>query len=143
MPLVEGQSSLGFEDITVGQVFRTSETFNDSDMESFARLSGDYSGIHTDPEIARQCGFTDKLQYGFLLSSLVSRIVGENCDRAVCASVSLDFIEPVMANMRIDVTAEVIRIQEALRSIVLQIQMTSGGTLVIRGKVVVVFISTI
>jgi len=109
-------------------------------MDEFAALSSDYSAIHTDLETARQCGFPDRLQYGFLLASLLSRIVGSNFNRAVCASVSLDFMKPVPASVRVDVSAEVTQVQQTMRSVALRITMTSEGQTVARGKLTTVFL---
>lgn len=110
-------------------------------MDAFAVLSGDHSTIHTNVETARSCGFPDRLQYGFLLASLLSRIVGENFYHAVCASVSMDFVHPVPAGVRVDVSAEVIRIQEAMRSVALRVTMVCGETTVVRGKLTTVFLT--
>ncbi len=141
MPLTEMQSLLRFEDITLGQIFRTAETFDYSAMDVFANLSGDRSAIHVNPQTAKRCGFPDRLQYGFLLASLMSRIVGTNFDQAVCAAVSMDFVKPVPANVQVDATAEVIQMQAALRSVSLKVTMTSHGVTVIRGKLTAVFLS--
>ena len=129
-----------FEEISPGRVFRTSERFDCSAMDQFAALSGDQSAIHTDAETARRCGFPDRLQYGFLLASLLSRIVGANFHNAVCAAVSLDFMKPVAAGARVDVTAEVTQVQQAMRSVVLRITMTNEETTVVRGKLTTVFL---
>lgn len=140
MPLMQAQAPAEFEQIEIGQLFQTSESFGESAMDDFAALSGDFSAIHTDLETARHCGFPDRLQYGFLLASLLSRIVGTNFQRAVCAAVSLDFVKPVPAKVRVDVSAEVMQIQQAMRSVVLRITMFSEGHIVIRGKLTTIFL---
>jgi acyl dehydratase len=130
-----------FEQIEIGQVFRTSETFGYVEMERFAELSGDRSAIHSDAETARHFGFSDRIQYGFLLTSLLSRIVGENFDRAVCAAVSADFTKPVICGEHIEVRAEVSHVQEAMRSVVLRVTMLRGSDTVLRGKLTTVFLA--
>lgn len=140
MPLTEVATPIRFQQIELGQVFRTSESFGYSEMDDFATLSGDQSAIHTSAEAAKSCGFPDRLQYGFLLASLLSRIVGSNFHQAVCAAVSLDFMKPVPAQTRVDVTAEVAQVQHAMRSVALRITMTSEGNTVVRGKLTTVFL---
>lgn len=109
-------------------------------MDDFAALSGDHSAIHTDLSMAKVCGFPDRLQYGFLLASLLSRIVGSNFHHAVCAAVSLDFVKPVPARAHVEVTAEVTQVQQTMRSVALRITMTSEATTVARGKLTTVFL---
>jgi acyl dehydratase len=109
-------------------------------MDQFAALTGDYSAIHVDARAAMVCGFPDRLQYGFLLAGLLSRIVGTYLHKAVCAAVSLDFMKPVPAQAEVDVRAEVMQIQHAMRSIALRITMTSGAITVVRGKLTTVFL---
>ena len=140
MSLMVNMPSVRFEEIELGRLFRTSEAFGYLAMDQFAALTGDHSVIHTDPSAAKLCGFPDRLQYGFLLAGLLSRIVGTNFHNAVCAAVSLDFMQPVPAQKRVDVTAEVTQIQHAMRSVALRITMTSEGTTVVRGKLTTVFL---
>jgi 3-hydroxybutyryl-CoA dehydratase len=140
--LIDTVNSARFEQIDIGQQFFTSESFGFQAMDAFAELSGDRSAIHTHSETARDCGFPDRLQYGFLLASLLSRIVGSNFHRAVCAAVSLDFMKPVPAQARVEVTAKVTQVQRAMRSVVLAITMNSEQTTVVRGKLTIVFLAT-
>lgn len=140
MPLVRTEAPRPFDELRLGQIFRTSQTFDESAMDAFAALSGDHSAIHTSREVAKECGFPGRLQYGFLLASLLSRIVGENFDRAVCAAVSLDFTSPVSANAEVDVVAEVSQLQPPMRTVSMRITMTSKGKTVVRGKLTAVFL---
>lgn len=143
MSLSETAELVAFEQMGVGRLFRDSECFGDAAMEEFAQLSGDRSAIHTDREAARRFGFPDRLQYGFLLSSLLSRVVGQNFRNAICAAVSLDFVKPVFSGDRIEVSAEVAQIQKTMRSVVLRVSMKSGETVVARGKLTTIFLPEI
>jgi acyl dehydratase len=109
-------------------------------MDQFASLSSDHSAIHTDKETASRLGFPDRVQYGFLLATLLSGIVGANFEHAVCAAVSLDFVSPAIAEQRVEVRAEVTQIQEAMRSLAPRITMLVGSTVVVRGKLTAVFL---
>ena len=140
MPLVESPAPIRFEEIKLGLLFETSESFGHEAMDAFAALSGDHSAIHSDASTAKLFGFPDRLQYGFLLAGLLSRIVGSNFHNAVCAAVSLDFVKPVPARARVDVTAEVTQVQQTMRSVALRITMTSESITVVRGKLTTVFL---
>lgn len=140
LPLIRTNHLTRFDCLEPGQIYRTAERFGYSAMDQFAELSGDHSDIHTDAEAAIESGFPDRLQYGFLLATLLSRIVGSNFHRAVCASVSLDFIKPVPAGALVEVQAEVTQVQHTMRSAALKITMTSGDATVTRGKLTTVFL---
>jgi acyl dehydratase len=140
MPLTRASELMHFERIQHGQIYSTSETFSHSAMSTFAQLSGDFSPVHTDAEVAKRLNFPDRLQYGFLLASLLSRIVGSNFHHAVCAAVSLDFTKPVPACARVDVSAEVVQIQQVMRSVLLRVTMRSDDAIVARGKLTTVFL---
>jgi 3-hydroxybutyryl-CoA dehydratase len=142
VPLLEPSRLVGFEQIRIGDVFRCKQTFGAAEMEQFAALSGDYSAIHTDAATAKSFGFPDRLQYGFLMASLLSRIVGENFENAVCAAVSIDFTRPALPGQCVEVAAEVSQVQPAMRSVVLKVVMTSEPGTVVRGKLTTVFLST-
>lgn len=140
MSLSEREHLTEFGQMEIGRLFSVSECFADEAMQQFAQLSGDRSAIHTDRETARRFGFPDRLQYGFLLSNLLSRIVGENFRNAICAAVSLDFVKPAFSGDRVDVAAEVVQIQQSMRSVVLRISMKTGNQLLARGKLTTIFL---
>ena len=141
MPLTHPVAPIRFEQIKIGSVYHASESYGHSAMDQFAALSGDRSAIHTNAEIAEQFGFPGRVQYGFLLMALLSRIVGENFEHALCASVAVDFTRPVLAGERVDVRAEVVQVQLAMRSVTLRITMLNDGGVVARGKLITVFLS--
>jgi 3-hydroxybutyryl-CoA dehydratase len=143
VPLAATAAPLRFEEIQVGSAFLISETFGHAEMDLFAALSGDRSAIHADPETARRFGFPDRVQYGFLLAGLLSRIVGTNFEHAVCAAVSIDFVKPVVAGNPVDVRAEVTQVQESMRSVKMKIAMVHGGAVVVRGKLTAVFLPAV
>jgi acyl dehydratase len=141
VPLAGFPNSLRFNEIQIGSAFETSASFGNDEMDQFSALSGDQSSIHSDPETAKRFGFRDRLQYGFLLAALLSRIVGVHFEHAVCASVAIDFVKPVVAGDRVDVRAEVTQVQEGLRSILLKVAMVHGRDVVVRGKLTVIFLA--
>jgi len=62
-----------FEEFEVGQKIITSgRTITESDLVSFAGLSGDYNQIHTDSEFASSTPFGKRVAHGLLGLSIVS-----------------------------------------------------------------------
>lgn len=62
-----------FEEFTVGQeIVTSSRTVTESDIVTFAGVSGDYNQIHTDVEFARTTPFQQRIAHGLLVLSIVS-----------------------------------------------------------------------
>lgn len=62
-----------FEEFEVGQQIMTSgRTITESDLVSFAGLSGDYNQIHTDSEFAEKTPFGQRVAHGLLGLSIAS-----------------------------------------------------------------------
>ncbi len=141
LSLESERGPLQFGQLHIGRTFLTSACFGYAEMDQFAVLSGDHSAIHTNQETAMRFGFPDRVQYGFLLSALLSKVVGMYFEHAVCAAVSIDFVKPAVAGQPVDVRAEVTQVQDAMRSVVLKVSMLTGNTVLVRGKLTVVFLA--
>lgn len=62
-----------FEEFEVGQKITTSgRTITESDIVTFAGLSGDYNAIHTDAEYSRNTAFGRRVAHGLLGLSVAS-----------------------------------------------------------------------
>ena len=67
---------LYFEDFEVGQKFySTGRTITESDIVTFAGLSGDYNQIHTDAHYAANTPYGQRIAHGLLVSSIASGLV--------------------------------------------------------------------
>ncbi|HEY3998402.1 MAG TPA: MaoC/PaaZ C-terminal domain-containing protein [Candidatus Xenobia bacterium] len=71
--------ALYFEDFSAGQTFESpARTLTESDIQSFAALTGDYNPLHTDEEFARQTPFGRRISHGLMGLSfavgLISRL---------------------------------------------------------------------
>jgi 3-hydroxybutyryl-CoA dehydratase len=59
-----------FEDFEVGQVYTTpGRTVTETDIVSFATLTGDFNSIHTDAEYAADSNFGQRVAHGMLGAS--------------------------------------------------------------------------
>ena len=65
-----------FEDLKIGQTESFTVTVTEKMMQSFLFLSGDENPLHTDPDFAMKQGYRDKVVYGLLTTSFISRLVG-------------------------------------------------------------------
>ena len=65
-----------FEEFEVGMVFySTGRTITESDIVTFAGLSGDYNQIHTDAQFAAATPYGQRIAHGLLVTSIASGLI--------------------------------------------------------------------
>ena len=70
---MSSKRGLYFEEFTIGQTITTAaRTITESDIVTFAGLSGDYNQIHTDAEYAKSTPFGQRIAHGILTLSVIS-----------------------------------------------------------------------
>ncbi len=101
-----------FEDIKIGMSESYSQTITDSDIKSFAGISGDKNPIHMSDEYAESSRFKRRIAHGMLLSSFFSSIFGTKIPGNGCVYVnqSLNFKKPVYLNDTVTAIVTVIEI---------------------------------
>ena len=62
--------------IQLGSVFKYDFEFTQTDVENFAKASGDYNPIHLDSEYAQKTIFGRTIIHGFLSGSVFSKVFG-------------------------------------------------------------------
>lgn len=71
--LIPASRGLYFEEFQVGQqIMSTARTVTESDVVTFAGLSGDYNQIHTDAEFSKTTPFGRRVAHGLLGISIAS-----------------------------------------------------------------------
>jgi len=70
---------LYFEEFEIGQRFYSSgRTITESDIVSFAGLSGDYNQIHTDVQFAENPPYGKRIAHGLLVTSVASGLISQS-----------------------------------------------------------------
>ena len=73
MSTISSKRGMWFEEFEVGQyVVTPARTITESDIVSFAGLSGDYNQIHTDAEFSFKTPFGKRVAHGLLVLSIAS-----------------------------------------------------------------------
>jgi len=71
--LISASRGLYFEEFQVGQkIISTGRTVTESDVVTFAGLSGDYNQIHTDSEFSKTTPFGKRVAHGLLGIAIAS-----------------------------------------------------------------------
>jgi 3-oxoacyl-[acyl-carrier protein] reductase len=117
-----------FGQLTVGESFVIERVFAQEDVNQFARLSGDYSPLHVDPEYARTTEFENCVVHGILLSSLFSQLVGMYIPgkHALYLGQDLAFRKPVLVGERIRASVKVVGKNEGTRSLLLATEIRNA-----------------
>jgi acyl dehydratase len=103
-----------FEDFEIDMEFTSSaRTITESDIVSFAGLSGDYNQIHTDEEFSKSTPFGQRIAHGLLITSIASGLVAQSglLEGTVIAFREIDqwkFTKPVFIGDTIHVVMKVV-----------------------------------
>ena len=127
-----------YDDITVGQTAEFSREITAEMMESFRQISGDENPLHKDEDYAKEKGFSDRVVYGMLTSSLYSCLVGTYIPGEHCLlqSVHADFLSPVFIGDKLTVTGKVAEKNDSVRQIVIKaVIRNQDGKKVSRAKI--------
>ena len=103
----------------------------------FAKLSGDYTPLHTNEEFARTTDFNRIICHGLLLVSFFSRLIGMHLPgkNALCLSHSINYLYPAFINDEITVNGVVLSKSNATRIINLRTTITnSSGICLVDGQ---------
>lgn len=92
--MIEIQS---IQDIDEGLEYSFEASFSKEEIESYAKLSGDFNPLHVNKDYAVEQGFQDQVAHGLLTSSLFSRLIGMHIpgDKALILESQLKFRKPV------------------------------------------------
>lgn len=113
MPSLPSQRGLWFEEFKVGLGVSTpGRTITESDIVTFAGLSGDYNLIHTDAEYSRSAPFGQRVAHGLLVLSIASGLATRSgiMEGTVMAFREINnwkFIKPIFIGDTIQVEMEV------------------------------------
>lgn len=98
-----------FDDVHNGMSKHFYTLIDNEMMESFGKISGDKNPLHTDQEFALMNGYRDKVVYGMLTSSLLSKLVGMYLPGKNCLLLSIDnkFKQPIYIGEELEVVGTI------------------------------------
>ena len=127
----------GWDDYYLGMKYSWSFYFNEENMKTFSSLSGDYHPIHLNKSFARSKGFDAPIIYGLLLSSQMSRLIGEELPdkNAILTGIKMDFMHPCLPNDSLTFHAEMTNKSDATSFIEFDCKIHNNDVISARGKV--------
>tara|TARA_A100001037_G_C15033777_1_gene582230 strand:- start:310 stop:741 length:432 start_codon:yes stop_codon:yes gene_type:complete len=120
-------SELTFDQIEIGLTKEFNITITQSLVDDFAKISGDFSPIHTNEEFAKTTKFGRKIVHGMLLSSFLSRMVGMYLPGkyALYSTQTLEFHNPCFIGDKITVSSIVNDKSESTKIIKIESKITN------------------
>ncbi len=93
-------NNLSIEKINIGMSASYSQTITDSDIKTFAGMSGDNNPVHMSDEYAENSRFKRRIAHGLMSASFFSSLFGTKIPGPGCVYVSqkLNFLRPVYMN---------------------------------------------
>lgn len=123
--------------ISVGQSASFTKTITESDVYTFAGLSGDLNPAHINEEYAKGTRFGGRIAHGMLSAGLISAVIGMQLPGpgTIYMGQTLKFLSPVRIGDTVTATVKVTSIDEQRRRAVLETTCTNQeGTFLISGE---------
>ena len=103
-------NNISIDDMYVGMKADITRTITESDINEFARISGDHNPIHIDNEYAKKSRYKKKIAHGLLSASFFSALFGTKLPGTGCVYTyqSLKFKRPIYVG---DVVNSIIKVK--------------------------------
>ena len=123
--------------VAVGQTASFSKTITESDVYTFAGLSGDLNPAHINEEYAKNTRFGGRIAHGMLSAGLISAVIGMQLSGpgTIYMGQTLKFLAPVHFGDTVTATVKVLSIDEERHRAVLETTCTNQeNALVVSGE---------
>ena len=124
------------DEIIVGMTETSERIISESDISSFADISGDHNLLHLDENFAKNTIFKKRIAHGFLSASLFSGIFGMKLPGigSIYLSQSIRFRAPVYIGDNVLARVEVTKVDKKKSKVFFQTTCSVNGRLVIEGE---------
>ena len=97
-------------DFEIGEKAQISKVIQQGDIETIAKVTGDYNPLHLDESFAKKTRFGGRIAHGILGVGLISAVLGTQLPGpgGIYLSQSIDFLAPVRVGDKITAEVEVI-----------------------------------
>ena len=109
-------------EISVGQSASLSKTISESDVYTFAGITGDLNPAHVNEEYARQSRFGGRIAHGLLSAGLISAAIAMKLPGpgTIYLGQTIKFLAPVRIGDTVTATVKVLSMDAARRRAVLE-----------------------
>ena len=134
------QKGKTIDQLEIGEKDSMRKTFTESDVYSFAQISGDTNPLHIDKEYASESLFKEPVVHGMLTAGLISAVIGTRLPGVgtIYLSQSLRFTAPVKFGDTIEAEVEVVaKLEDKNQARLRTICRNQRGQTVIDGEALV------
>lgn len=123
------------EDLEVGMSASFAKTISESDVYTFAGITGDNNPVHINAEFAGETLFKERIVHGMFSAGLISAVLGTRLPGpgAIYIDQSLKFKAPVKFGDTVTATATVEEVDTQRRRVKLRTICTVAGKVVAEG----------
>jgi len=113
----------------------TSMTITGEQIDTFAKITGDFNPIHVDEDAAKAAGFPGRIAHGALSASLISAVLGNDLPGpgAVFVELNLRFRRPALIGDEVTAVATVQEINERTGRVKMKCYCEVNGKQICRG----------
>ncbi|MBI5134692.1 MaoC family dehydratase [Candidatus Uhrbacteria bacterium] len=129
-------AQLRYEDIVVGAVYEFERTITNEMVMQFAKFTGDFNPLHTDPFFGAKSQFGNTIVHGMLAASLFSTLIGMHCPgrNAVYMRQTLEFRKPMFCDDTVIVRGSVIAKHDSVHLITMKTEIVKGDEVMVDGE---------
>ena len=119
--------SMCYREIAVGMREQHEYAITGEVYGGFLAAFGDYSPIHVDDAVAKECGFREPVMHGGILNGFLSHFVGMHFpgELSLLLSVDLRFSKPSYLGDQIQIEAVVAQMSDVSKTVVLNVMFTN------------------
>jgi len=121
----------------IGESEEYIKQFTEADVESYARITGDYNYVHMDEEKASRSFFKGRIVHGQLVGGMISALLSTKLPGQgnIYLQQSFEFLKPVRIGETIRAKAIIIEINEKKKTLVLDtFCLNEQDEIVLQGK---------
>ena len=126
--------------LSIGDSAEITKTIEQSDIDAFARVTGDHNPVHVDEEFAKTTRFGRRIAHGMLTASLISAVLANHLpgEGSVYLGQTLKFVAPVFPGDEITARVTIREIREDKPILKLEtVCVNQRDEIVIRGEATV------
>ena len=134
-----------FEDLKIGLTESFEVVVTQQMMNDFLNISGDNNPLHVDEEFAKKQGYDNKVVYGLLTTSFISKLVGVLLPGKYCLlqGIETKYLRPVYVGDTLTVTGTIDELHESVkRASVKVVIVNQDNKKILRGKVELGFLES-
>lgn len=128
------------KELKVGDSASFTKTVTETDVYTFAGVSGDFNPAHINEEYAKTTPFEGRIAHGMLSAAFISTVLGTQLPGpgTIYLGQELKFTKPVRFNDTVTITCTVSEIIEEKNRVILDTTGTNqNGDVVVKGKATV------